>query len=288
MLYLKLLRVNQWIKNTFLFIPIFFAGHAIDFNQYKFLIPGFFSFSFVASAIYILNDICDRTADQNHPKKKFRPIASGKVSILNGYIIMILLLVIGLGMAFWIDQTFFLLLVVYLLINIGYSFGLKNLSIVDIFAVASGFIIRIYAGGILADTPVSHWLAVMVLLLSLFLALAKRRDDLVITANGGINSRKSVKQYNLEFINSCLSIFAGVIIVAYILYTLSPEVTARFETEWLFSTTTFVIAGIMRYLQITFVDQQSGNPTQILYKDKFILITIFGWIMSFYLIIYVA
>ncbi len=283
--YIRLLRVKQWIKNSFLFIPIFFAGNALSLSYYYDLLLGFFAMGLVASGVYVFNDLCDYKADLAHPEKKNRPIASGKVSRPAAYGIMTIVVVTGLTLAYFLDPNFFLLVCIYLVINISYSLGLKNFSIVDIFFVASGFVLRIYSGGILAETPVSHWLAIMILLLSLFLALAKRRDDLVISVNGE-SSRKSVRHYNLEFINSCLSIFAGIIIVAYILYTLSPEVSARFETEWLFSTSVFVIAGIMRYLQITFVEQQSGNPTHILYKDKFILITIFCWILSFYIIIY--
>lgn len=282
---LKLLRINHWVKNLFLFIPLFFAGDAFDFDRYLQLAAGFLAFGLVASCIYVLNDLCDYQVDKVHPEKKLRPIASGDVSFTAARILIILLAAAGLSLSWWTDPNFFYLLFVYLIINIAYSLGAKNISILDIFFVASGFLIRIYAGGVLADVPVSHWLAIMVLLLSLFLALAKRRDDLVISVNG-VAARKSSQHYNLEFINSCLSVFAGILIVAYVMYTVSPEVTDHFDTKWLFLTSMFVIAGIMRYLQITFVDQKSGSPTKILYKDKFILITIACWIISFYIIIY--
>lgn len=285
MIILKLLRVHQWIKNLFIFVPLFFAGEAFNWSQYTALIAGFLSFGFAASAVYIFNDLCDYSVDRVHPEKRLRPIASGKVSFQTGKIILILLAVLSIAISWWLDFQYFLLVLFYLAVNVGYSLGLKNISILDIFLVSSGFIVRIYAGGILGDVPVSHWLAIMVLLLALFLALAKRRDDLVMSADG-VKVRKSSQHYNLEFINSCLSIFAGILIVAYILYTLSPDVPEQFNTEWLFSTAVFVIAGIMRYLQITFVDQKSGSPTQVLYKDRFILVTILCWIVSFYIIIY--
>lgn len=287
MLILKLLRVPQWVKNLFLFIPIFFAGHALETKFYPVLALGFISFSLIASGVYILNDLCDFKVDQAHPKKKLRPIASGKVSILKARLSLVVVVSIGLVLAYFLNLNFFILLIVYLMINIGYSFGLKNISILDIMMVSSGFLIRIYSGGVLTNTHISPWLAIMILLLSLFLALAKRRDDLVVTDDPSA-VRKSIKQYNLDFINSGLSIFAGVIIVAYILYTLSPDVIARFETEWLFTTAIFVIAGIMRYLQITFVEKNSGSPSSLLYKDKFIFITVLGWIVSFYVIIYIV
>jgi decaprenyl-phosphate phosphoribosyltransferase len=129
-------------------------------------------------------------------------------------------------------------------------------------------------------------LSIMILLLALFLIIAKRRDDIVIQTETGEVVRKSSQAYNLEFINSCLTLLSAVVIVSYIMYTVSPEVTQRFNSEYLFVTTIFVIAGIMRYLQITFVEQNSGSPTSILFKDKFIVLTILGWIISFYVIIY--
>lgn len=287
MRYIQLLRANQWVKNLFLFIPIFFAGHALDFSLYPSLLLGFLSFSLAASAVYILNDICDYEVDKAHPKKKLRPIASGQIGLTEAKIVLAIVAIAGVGVGFFLNQSFFILILIYLVINIGYSFGMKNISILDILMVSSGFLIRIYCGGALTHTHISPWLAIMILLLSLFLALAKRRDDMVVTKDPEA-VRKVIKQYNLDFINSGLSIFAGIIIVAYILYTLSPDVIARFETEWLFTTAIFVIAGVLRYLQITFVEQNSGSPSSLLYQDKFILITVIGWIISFYVIIYIV
>jgi 4-hydroxybenzoate polyprenyltransferase len=164
--------------------------------------------------------------------------------------------------------------------------GLKNIAILDLFIVAFGFLIRVYSGGVIVGITITDWLAIMILLLALFLVTAKRRDDLVIRSETGESVRKASSSYNLEFINSIITLLSAVIIVAYIMYTVSPAVAQNFKSRHLFMTTVFVIAGIMRYLQITFVEQDSGSPTSILYKDKFILITILGWIISFYIIIY--
>lgn len=284
--YIKLIRVHQWAKNTFIFVPIFFAGQAFKWDHYPNLIQGFFAFSFMASAIYILNDYRDREVDRLHPKKRFRPLASGAANVYVSFALLGALLASSLFIAFSLDRNFLILLSIYGLMNVAYTFGLKNLSIVDIFIVASGFLFRIYSGSVLSGVQISHWLAIMVMLLSLLLALAKRRDDLVLGKDGAV-VRKSSRNYNVEFINACLAIFAGIIIVAYIMYTVSPEVTQRLNTQWLFGTTIFVIAGVMRYLQITFVSENSGSPTAILLKDKFIILTLLGWIVSFYLIIYI-
>ncbi len=285
---IRLIRVKQWVKNLFLFVPIFFAGNIFDFPELKLLLMGVLAFSLAASGVYVINDYNDRDLDRLHPRKKTRPIASGEVNTTTAWILIIVLMGGGLAIAAFINIYFFYLLLGYLVLNFGYSMGLKNVPILDLFIVSSGFLIRIYSGGIIGNVAITHWLSIMILLLALFLVLAKRRDDLLITSETGDMVRKASRSYNLEFINSCLTLLAAVVIVAYIMYTVSPEVTQRFKSSYLFSTTIFVIAGIMRYLQITFVEQDSGSPTTILFSDKFILFTVLGWIASFYLIIYAA
>lgn len=283
--WLELIRIKHWVKNLFIFIPFFFAGQLLEVGKYAHLIAGFFAFSFVASAVYIFNDICDYKFDLSHPVKKNRPIPSGKVSRNSAIALLIVLALSGISLAWYLEPVFFFLVLSYFAMNLAYSLGLKNFSIIDILIIAVGFVLRVYGGGVLAAVPVSHWLAIMILLLSLFLALAKRRDDLVIGKEGKV--RKSINQYNLEFVNVCLSIFGGIITVSYVLYTLSPEVTERFHTEWLFLTSIFVIAGIMRYLQIIYIDNNSGYPTSVLYKDRFIILTLISWLTAFCIIIYV-
>lgn len=285
---LKLLRIKQWVKNLFVFIPTFFAGAIFDIKELLALFEGALAFSLVASGVYVLNDYLDRPADRLHPIKRKRPLASGDVSETIAIILILVLVPAGLALGYFINGTFLCLLIAYLGINLAYSAGLKRVSILDLFMVASGFLVRIYAGGAIVEVAISHWLAIMVLLLALFLIIAKRRDDLVIQSQTGVQVREASQYYNLEFINSSLTLFAGIVIVAYIMYTVSPEVTERFQSDYIFTTTIFVIAGILRYLQITFVEQGAGSPTSVLLKDRFILATIAGWFLSFYLIIYVA
>lgn len=283
---IKLIRPKHWIKNLFLLIPVFFAGSLFQIERIEILGLGMIAFCLIASAVYIINDLKDIEVDRIHPLKKERPLASGAVSKSKASLLLFTFILVGLSLSYWLNPIFFYLVCVYLALNVAYSFGLKNISIVDLFIVSLGFLIRIYSGGILAGVEVSHWLAIMILLLSLFLVLAKRRDDIVLQAKSQAVIRKTSSSYNLEFINACLTIFAAVIVVSYIMYTVSPEVVDRFNSPYLFATTPFVIAGIMRYLQITIVEMNSGSPTSILVKDKFILTTIILWIISFYLIIY--
>jgi 4-hydroxybenzoate polyprenyltransferase len=286
----KLIRVRHWVKNLFLFIPSFFAGHLFKSQELLMVLIGAFAFSLVASGVYILNDYKDREVDRVHPRKKLRPLASGEVKTSTALILMVFLIGSGLVIAASLQIVFFYLLSAYLILNLGYSFGLKHIPILDLFIVALGFLIRIYSGGIIAGLPITHWLSLMILLLALFLILAKRRDDLLISGKNKNNHliRRSTQKYNLVYINSCVTLLSAVMVVAYIMYTVSPEVTQRFKSEYLFMTTIFVIAGIMRYLQIVFVEKNSGSPTNIFIRDKFILATIAGWILSFYFIIYAS
>lgn len=283
---IRLIRVRQWVKNLFLFIPSFFAGHLFKTEELLMVAIGALAFSLVASGVYVVNDYRDRFIDRMHPTKKLRPIASGEIGTASAWIFIVVLVSAGLMIAATLEMTFFYLLLTYLVLNLGYSFGLKNIAIVDLFIVSLGFLLRIYSGGVIADLPITHWLSIMILLLALFLIIAKRRDDILINAKNGCIIRKSTQSYNLDFINSCITLLSAVVIVAYIMYTVSPEVTERFNSDYLFVTTIFVIAGVMRYLQIIFVENRSGSPTRIFVKDKFILGTIVGWIISFYLIIY--
>lgn len=283
---IDLIRVRQWVKNLFLFIPSFFAGHLFQTEELLRVGIGALAFSLVASGVYVVNDYRDRFVDRLHPRKKLRPIASGEVGSLAAWALIVLSISSGLALAAALDIAFVYLLLGYLALNLAYSFGLKNVPILDLFIVSLGFLLRIYGGGILADLPITHWLSIMVLLLALFLIVAKRRDDILINAKNGCVIRKSTESYNLDFVNSCITLLCAVSIVAYIMYTVSPEVTERFDSDYLFITTIFVIAGIMRYLQIIFVENRSGSPTRIFVRDKFILITIGAWILTFYLIIY--
>ncbi len=284
--HLTLLRPKHWIKNLFLFAPIFFSGQLFAKENFFDLILGFIAFSLTASSIYIINDLQDIEADQKHPEKCKRPLASGAISKNHALILFLICVLAGFVLAFFIKPKFLFILGLYFFMNIGYSFGLKNISILDILIVAAGFVLRIKAGGAIAVIAISHWLMIMVFLLALFMAIAKRRDDILIKLSSGRDMRKAVKGYNLDFLNVCLALVSAVIIVAYLMYTVSPEVIQRLGTYKLYYTSLFVIAGLMRYLQLTYVEKNSGSPTKLLYKDRFLQITILLWVISFYFLIY--
>lgn len=284
--YLKLLRPKDWAKNLFLFVPLFFAGEIFNIPLVLDIAGGFAAFCCIASSIYILNDYRDRDDDRKHPVKSTRPLASGAVSPTAALVIFALLLIGGFGIAFLIRDKFVFILGIYFLINLGYSFGLKNIPILDIVLVAIGFVLRIKGGSVISYIPLSEWIIIMVFLLALFMAIGKRRDDILLKLSSGTDMRKAVKGYSLDFLNTLLALVCAVVIVAYFMYTMSPEVVERMGTHRLYYTCLFVLAGIMRYLQVIFVQADSGSPTKILYKDRFIQVTILLWIASFISIIY--
>ena len=286
--FLKMIRPHQYIKNMLVFFPLFFAKKITDVTLLQSAAMAFISFCFAASTIYIFNDIRDIEKDKVHPKKKLRPIASGKISIKTAVITDIVFLVIALAFAFFTGLRMGCIIVIYLLINLFYSLGMKNIAILDIFAVSTGFLLRLLSGteyGAVAKVLPSHWIIIMTFLLSLFLAIAKRRDDLVL-AESGLDVRKSISGYSLEFINGVMSVMSAVIIVSYLLYTLDPGTMEHYGSKNVYATTFFVLLGLLRYMQITFVEKKSGSPTEIVYKDRFLQITILAWILSFLFFVY--
>lgn len=284
---IKLMRPKDWAKNLFLFIPAFFAGKVFELRNIEYLAGGFFAFSFLASSIYIVNDYRDIEDDRKHPKKSKRPLASGKVKKSTGLALAIILFLAGVIMGYLLDSSgkFLFILGLYYFLNLGYSFGLKNISIVDIMIVAAGFVLRIKGGGVLGRIDTSDWLTIMTFLLALFMAIGKRRDDVMLKLSTGTDMRKAIKGYTIDYLNIVLGLVCAIIIVAYINYTVSGALYKEFGHR-LYYTSLFVIAGIMRYLQIIFVLNNSGSPTDILYKDRFIQLTLLLWVASFFAILY--
>jgi decaprenyl-phosphate phosphoribosyltransferase len=285
--YIRLLRPRHWAKNLFLFVPSFFAGKFFELDKLGLLTGGFFAFSCLASSIYIINDYRDIEDDRKHPEKYSRPLASGAAKKQYALLLSALLMIIGVIIAYLVDTSgkFLFITGIYYFLNLSYSFGLKNLSIIDILIVATGFVLRVKGGAVLADVNTTEWFIIMTFLLALFLAIAKRRDDVLIKITTGTEMRKSMKGYSLEFLNTLLGLFCAILIVSYINYTVSPESHEKFGHR-LFYTALFVIAAMMRYLQITFIHNKAGSPTEILYKDRFIQVTLLLWMASFFVILY--
>src|SRR5882672_1629374 len=224
--------------------------------------------------------------DKFHPVKKNRPLTSGKISVRFALTLMGALTALSLAWSWFLGFNFQMLIIIYLMVNVAYSFGLKDVPLLDVFLVSSGFMLRTISGGLLVNVFVSQWLIIMIFLLSLLLAFAKREQDLVLANGSYKNLRKSCRQYSLEYVHICLSLVAGVIMVAYIMYTMSDEVKSRVGENYLYLTSLFVFAGILRYLQITLVKHDGGSPTRIFLTDRFIQLTIVGWVATFFVTLY--
>ncbi|MEA2019173.1 MAG: UbiA prenyltransferase family protein [Campylobacterota bacterium] len=277
---IKLLRFHQYVKNIFIFMPLFFAFSFSNIENNINTVIAFILFSMIASSIYIVNDYMDIEEDKNHPTKCNRPLASGTVSLKTAKLLIFSLSATSLTIALFFNINLFFVLLVYFILNIFYSLKLKHISIVDIFIISTGFVLRLFAGAVVANIELSMWIIIITFLLAIFLSLAKRRDDVLLSLKGQ-DTRKNIDGYNLEFVNASMVLMAGVVIVSYLQYTVSHEVIVRLNTEYLYLTAFFVILGILRYMQITFVEQQSGSPTKIVLKDRFLQFTIISWLLSF-------
>lgn len=284
---IKCLRPKQWIKNTFIFLPLFFGGKILNTIALTQTTLAFVGFCLLASAIYIINDIADINEDKNHPFKKYRPIASGNVSIKNGICLSIILLIISF-IIFWFSfnsNDTLICWIAYLALNILYTFALKKHAIVDVIVIALGFVIRLYLGAVVGDIILSNWIIVLMFILALFLAFGKRRDDLNNLEINNSVSRKGIHVYSIEYLNVILAILSAIIVVTYIQYTLSVEVIERFG-QYLFTTALFVLMGVLRYLQVIIVKKTDFDPTNILWKDRFLQLIILAWILLFAYFIY--
>ena len=281
--YLNLLRVKQWVKNSFIFLPYFFDGNTLDSSTIVNLMLGFFAFSGVTSSIYVLNDIIDRKDDENHPLKKHRPIAAKKITLKRAGIIGILVLCTSLIYFFNFERDALLFVLAYVIIMILYCFYFRKVSIIDVLFISIGFVLRLFIGGEISSTKISLWIILMVFLLSLFIAFSKRRDDLI---NGNSSFRESLSGYNLSFINTVITILVPIVIVSYILYCTSDSNILRIS-EHIYLTTLFVIVGFIRYLQLIFVKNLGGDPVQLIYTDLTLKIIVLIWIITFGYLLYI-
>ncbi|MDM1553010.1 decaprenyl-phosphate phosphoribosyltransferase [Chryseobacterium indologenes] len=289
--YLKLLRVEQWVKNLFVFVPLFFSGNITNFDLLTKSIFAFIIFSFAASVVYILNDYNDIEADRKHPEKRRRPLASGAISKTTAIGILIGLLIadiafVGFAQLYFQQPLwkFATIIAFYVVMNLAYTFRLKHVPIIDIFIIAIGFVLRVLAGGYITGISISQWAILLTFVLALVLAIGKRRGELINAQVSG-KTRKALDGYNVQFADIALSISITLAIVCYLMFTLSPEVQARFH-ERVFYTVVFVVFALLRYLQQTLVYNRTESPTKIVYRDRYIQVTLLLWVATFLIQIY--
>ena len=288
--YFKLLRVEQWVKNLFVFIPLFFSGKIFETTQLFETIFSFIIFSFTASSIYIINDYSDIESDRVHPEKCRRPLASGAISVGRAKLVLVGLVISTIGLIISLSDVFGYnvlkfgaVISSYFVMNLAYTFRLKHIAIVDISIIAVGFVLRVLAGGYATGIVVSQWAIILTFVLALVLAVGKRRGELVNTQLSG-NTRKALDGYNIQFADIVLSISVTLAIVSYIMFVISPETQKEF-TNKVFYTFIFVIFAFLRYLQQTLVYNRTESPTKMIYKDRYIQVVLALWGFAFLILI---
>jgi 4-hydroxybenzoate polyprenyltransferase len=277
-LLIKTLRVKQWTKNLLLFAGAVFARQILIYPKLIRVSIAFFVFCLLSSALYIINDLNDLPSDRNHPRKRFRPIASGAIPIPVAITISVMLGVISFSIAYFLGLPFFITAIGYAFLTVAYTFYLKRLVIIDVMTIAAGFVLRAVAGAAVINVAISPWLLVCTLLLALFLALTKRQQEL--QNNGTESGRMVLNLYSAIFLNQVITIVTAATLTGYFLYTFTAH------TEKLMITILFVIYGIFRYLFLTHREGSGEEPEQVLWSDLPFMINLLSWIICSGIIIY--
>ncbi len=284
----KLIRPKQWIKNFFVFAPLLFSRHIFHWEYVIPSIAAFIIFSLASSAVYIINDIMDVESDRVHPKKKYRPIASGEVSVKQAMVFLVIIVIgIAAGLIFQ-RPVFSFVIVLYLITNLLYSLKVKSIVLLDVFFISFGFMLRVLGGAAAIGVSVSSWMILTTIFISLFLAISKRRSELsqIVNKENIDKQRKVLKEYSVEFADQINTIAAAGTIISYALYTVSERTVYTFGTEKLIYTTPFVIYGIFRYMYLMHQKNLGESPTSIVTKDIPIILDVLAWFVFSILIIY--
>ena len=285
---IKTMRPRQWIKNGFIFFALIFDRQLFLTEPFLRTVMGFFLFCLVSSAVYLFNDIADVEADRNHPEKKKRPIASGKLPVRVAWISALLLAFIAIPFGYWLSPYFALILAAYLVINLLYSRWLKHVPILDVMIISSGFVLRV-AAGVALIYPVerfSPWLYMITILFSLYIGLGKRRAELNLLAQGASSHRKVFEGYTIPLLDQYITIVSGMTIIAYSLYSFSAPNLPENHTMML--TIPFVVYGIFRYLQLIQIGHAAGSPDEVALKDRPLQVTVLLWGLTVIAIFYLS
>jgi 4-hydroxybenzoate polyprenyltransferase len=281
---LLLMRPRQWVKNVFVLAPLFFTPAAMSAATMGVVILVFVAFCCVSSGVYCLNDVRDRESDRIHPSKRLRPVASGRIPVVVAVVLAVVLIAVGFGIAAALVPAALPALFLYVAVNVAYSLVLKNISIIDVLVISFSFVLRVYAGAEAIGVVPTPWIQICAGLLALFIALAKRRDDVVLAI--GSRHRGSLTGYTRLYLDVCIAVTLAALLVSYMIFTLMDDAMRRLGSDQLFVTVPFVIAGIFRYLQLTLVFERSGSPTELVFKDWFLMAAIAGWLVVYAYLIY--
>jgi 4-hydroxybenzoate polyprenyltransferase len=267
-------RPKQWTKNGFLFAALLFAQQYTDPLQIARVVAAFFVFCALAAGVYLINDVLDVEKDRLHPQKRHRPVASGRLGVRQAVVAAIVLEVVAIGASWALAHGFTVVVCVYLVNNLSYSLWLKHRVIFDVFLVALGFVLRVVAGALVIDVPISPWILICTMQLALFLALCKRRHELLLMEDGAVSTRAVLLQYSPELLDQMISVVTASSLMSYSLYTVSPEVQMRHHTANLYLTIPFVLFGILRYLYLVYKKNLGGSPELILLRDAPMIVDI--------------
>jgi 4-hydroxybenzoate polyprenyltransferase len=286
--YIRLFRVPQWIKNSFVFVPLLFSQNLFEREYFLTVLSAFFLFSLVSSMVYIINDIVDIEADRAHPKKKNRPLASGAITIKNAVISLAFISILSVSLLFFFNIKFIIILVSYLILNIFYSTIFKHIVLLDVFSIAAGFMLRVLGGAFVIDVYLSSWLILTTMFISLFLGVMKRHSELYLTTpdTEANITRKVLSYYSHTFTQQMATVAASGVVICYALYTVAPRTISVFGTEDLIFTTPFVVFGIFRYMFLVYINQQGENTTDIMISDIPMILNIFLYLVSVVFIVY--
>ncbi len=281
------LRVSHYVKNLFVFLPAFFGGAFLTALNGVEIWMTLVSFCALSSIVYIINDLSDIESDKVHPTKKFRPIASGALSKNAAIGLAVVLAGLVLFFGYFLINPVRVVLIIYFIMNLLYSFGLKKIAILDIFIVATGFVLRVVAGGLASDIVTSKWLFIMTFLLSLGLVLGKRYDDLKILETKSQGSEKLTgSKYNMEFVRNAIVFVMTISTVCYIQYSVDEEIAIQFNTHYFYVTVLPVLIGVLRYFAIVFIEGKSASPVKIATKDPVMLTALGLWVGCFIFFLY--
>ncbi|HNT67128.1 MAG TPA: decaprenyl-phosphate phosphoribosyltransferase [bacterium] len=284
--FIRALRPYQWSKNLLVFAALIFSERFLHPADLLLTCLAFLFFCLTSGWVYVVNDVRDREADRLHPVKRLRPLASGDLKPAPALILATLLLLLGIVCSIRISPLLSLALVLYALMNLAYTFGLKNIVILDILLIAVGFVLRAVAGAWAIDVPISHWLLVCTFFLALFLVIGKRRNELVKLGDHAAGHRPILHEYNEAILDQMIGVVTAATIIAYALYTVDGETVAKFGTDNLIYTIPFVVYGIFRYFYLIYKRQLGDAPEKILIRDRYILATVFLWLGMVIFILY--
>jgi 4-hydroxybenzoate polyprenyltransferase len=274
----RALRPQQWIKNLFVYAPLIFSQNVLNQALVLRATLAFLAFCLISSAVYLLNDLRDIEEDRQHPLKAHRPLASGRLKRSTAVAALAIIAPAGFLVALLVNRSFVFIALGYFALQIAYTLWLKHVVILDIFVVASGFLLRVVAGGFAIRVYLSSWLLICTTLLALFLAMGKRRHEIVLMEGRAASHRPILKEYNIYLLDQMISVVTASTLLAYCLYTISEETVAKFGTRNLIFTVPFVLYGIFRYLYLIHQKAEGGTPESLIIRDKPLLVAIALWI----------